>query len=202
MDTPLHSQYESNSSVCDALSKIMSAPPKRAHKTLISLTSAWLDTALGPMLVIADDKQLYLLEFMERRGLAKELEKLRDRLPAAIVPGKTKPIASIEKELTAYFSGKLTQFKTPFILIGSDFQKNVWNALCAIPYGETKSYAEQAKTINKPTAYRAVANANGMNQLAIIVPCHRIIRSHGELGGYGGGIAKKQWLLDHEKKYS
>lgn len=131
----------------------MGTLPKRAHKTLTLLKSAWLDTALGPMLVIADDHQLYLLEFVERRGLEKEIEKLRDRLPAAIVPGKT------------------------------------------------KSYAEQAQVINKPTAYRAVANANGMNQLAIIVPCHRIIRSHGELGGYGGGSARKQWLLEHEKKH-
>lgn len=172
------------------------------QKTLMLLKSAWIDTALGPMLVIADDKQLYLLEFVERRGLEKEIEKLRDRLPAVIVPGKTKPIESIEKELKHYFEGKLKQFKTPFILMGSDFQKSVWNALCNIPYGQTKSYAEQAKIIDKPTAYRAVANANGMNQLAIIVPCHRIIRSHGELGGYGGGVVRKQWLLDHEKKYS
>ncbi|MCD8524412.1 MAG: methylated-DNA--[protein]-cysteine S-methyltransferase [Gammaproteobacteria bacterium] len=153
------------------------------------------------MLVIADDKQLYLLEFIERRGLEKEIKKLRDRLSAAIVPGKTKPIEFIEKELKAYFEGKLTQFKTPFILIGSDFQKSVWSVLCDIPYGTTKSYAEQADMINKPTAYRAVANANGMNQLAIIVPCHRVIRSQGELGGYGAGVARKQWLLEHEKKY-
>jgi AraC family transcriptional regulator of adaptative response/methylated-DNA-[protein]-cysteine methyltransferase len=180
----------------------MGAAPKRAHKTLILLKSAWIDTALGLMLVIADDHQLYLLEFVEKRGIEKEIEKLHDRLPASIVPGKTKSIESIEKELKHYFAGKLKQFKTPFILIGTDFQKNVWNALCDIRYGQTKSYAEQAQIINKPTAYRAVANANGMNQLAIIVPCHRIIRSHGELGGYGGGVARKQWLLDHEKKYT
>lgn len=202
LNTQLDINYESSSGFRDAFSKIMGAPPKRAHKTLTLLKSAWLDTALGPMLVIADETQLYLLEFVERRGLEKEIERLRDRLPAAIVPGKTQPIESIEKELKAYFEGKLKKFKTPFILIGSDFQKSVWQALCDIPYGKTKSYAEQAKTINKPTAYRAVANANGMNQLAIIVPCHRVIRSQGELGGYGGGIARKQWFLEHERKYA
>lgn len=199
LDTQVDSQYESSSDFRDAFSKIIGASPKRAHKKV--LTFAWLDTALGPMLVIADEKQLYLLEFIERRGLKKEIQQLRDELLAAIIPGKTKPIDSIEQELNLYFQGKLKRFKTPFILIGSDFQKSVWKALCDIPCGQTKSYAEQAQLINKPTAYRAVANANGMNQLAIIVPCHRIIRRCGEIGGYGGGIARKQWLLEHEKKY-
>lgn len=125
LNTQLDINYESSSGFRDAFSKIMGVPPKRAHKTLTLLKSAWLDTALGPMLVIADETQLYLLEFVERRGLEKEIERLRDRLPAAIVPGKTKPIESIEKELKAYFEGKLKKFKTPFILIGSDFQKSV-----------------------------------------------------------------------------
>lgn len=166
------------------------------------LKSAWLETVLGDMLMIADDQHLYLLEFSEKRGLEKEIVWLRDRLSVAIEPGETPPISSIKKELTTYFEGKLKQFKTPFLLIGSDFQKKVWNTLCQIPYGVTKSYGEQARMMNKPTAYRAVANANGMNQLAIIVPCHRIIRSHGALGGYGGGISRKQWLLEHEKKFN
>jgi AraC family transcriptional regulator of adaptative response/methylated-DNA-[protein]-cysteine methyltransferase len=170
------------------------------HQTAVGFPkSAWIETILGPMLVIADDHQLYLLEFADRGGLEKEIERLRDRFPTEILPGRTKAIESIELELRAYFDGKLRQFNTPFILMGSDFQKAAWRALCDIPYGKTKSYAEQAMSINKPTAYRAVANANGMNQLAIIVPCHRIIRSQGELGGYAGGIKKKEWLLKHEK---
>ncbi len=166
------------------------------------LKFSWLATIAGPMLAIADEKNLHLLEFVERRGLEQGISRLRACLSAAMIPGKTAPIVSIEDELALYFSGKLRVFETPFILRGSDFQICVWRALCNIPYGQTKSYAEQAKIINKPTAYRAVANANGMNQLAIIVPCHRIIRSCGELGGYGGGILKKQWLLEHEKKYA
>lgn len=75
-----------------------------------------------------------------------------------------------------------------------------WQALTLIPYGETRSYAQQAQSLGKPTAYRAVANANGANSLSIIIPCHRIINSSGNLGGYGGGIARKQWLLEHERK--
>ena len=86
-------------------------------------------------------------------------------------------------------------------MFGSPFQRQVWQVLCGIPYGETRSYAEEAISMGKPSAYRAVANANGANQLAIIIPCHRVIASDGTLGGYGGGIAVKQWLLEHEKRY-
>ena len=85
--------------------------------------------------------------------------------------------------------------------MGSDFQKSVWAALRKIPPGETRSYLDTAKAVGKPTAFRAVANANGANQLAIIIPCHRVINNNGELGGYGGGISRKQWLIDHEKKH-
>lgn len=141
------------------------------------LKASWLDTPLGPMLAIADDKLLYLLEFVNRRGLEREIECLRTRTQSAIVPGTTAPIQSIERELTAYFDGTLKEFNTPLFLLGSYFQKNVWRALTTIPYGETKSYAEQAKAIGKPSACRAVANANGANQLAITIPCHRIITS-------------------------
>lgn len=144
------------------------------------------------MFAVADEQYLYSLDFGERLG---------GRLPPAIIQEKTSPIKSIEKELKAYFEGKLKQFKTPIQWVGTDFQRQVWQALCNIPYGETSSYVDQAKSIHKPTAYRAVANANGKNQLAIIVPCHRVIRSQGGLGGYAGGVAKKAWLLAHEKKY-
>ncbi len=162
--------------------------------------SAWFDTLLGPMLAIADDQALYLLEFQQRRGLEREIERLRVKIKSAIIPGSTGPIASIEKELKAYFSGDLKTFKTPIKLLGSPFQNLVWEELRQIPYGETRSYTQEAVAIGKPSACRAVANANGANQLAIIIPCHRIINSNGDLGGYGGGINHKQWLLDHEKK--
>lgn len=193
--------YDSSSGFRDAFSKIMGTPPMKAHQKINILKAAWLDTRLGPMIAIADDNALYLLEFLDRRGLEREIERLRQRTQSAIIPGKTSPIQSIEQELTAYFDGKLMTFKTPLFLLGSPFQKSVWNALCQIPYGTTKSYAEQAQAIGKPTASRAVANANGANQLAIVIPCHRIITSQGDLGGYGGGIARKKWLLQHEKAH-
>jgi len=165
----------------------------------ITLKSAQLDTQLGPMTAIADDEKLYLLEFVDRPGLEREIEQLRKKLKISIIPGNTKIIKQIETEITEYFDGKINQFETPVYQLGSPFQKTVWDALCKIPPGETRSYSEIAKSINKPTACRAVARANGSNQLAIIIPCHRVINANGELGGYAGGVARKQWLLDHEK---
>ena len=152
------------------------------------------------MIAISDDKSLYLLEFADRRGLEKEIERLRHKQKSAIIPGDTGPIAMIKKELNLYFSGKLTSFKTPLYLIGSDFQKKAWHALIEVPYGQTRSYKTQAEMVGNEKAFRAIANANGANQLAIIIPCHRIISHNGELGGYGGGKARKEWLIKHEKK--
>ena len=172
---------------------------KKAKKLNLILKTAWLDTPLGPMVAIADDKVLYLLEFRDGRGVEREIEKLRVKTNAVIIPGKTEIIDLIQHELNEYFKGKLQIFKTPLYLLGSLFQQQVWKALQKIPYGHTRSYADQAKMIKKPSACRAVANANGANQLAIVIPCHRIINSNGELGGYGGGLARKKWLLEHEK---
>jgi len=151
------------------------------------------------MLAISDEEALYLLEFSLCRGLEKEIERLRLKTKSAIIPGRTLPIDQIEQELVAYFAGELKEFKTSIKMLGSDFQKQVWQELLTIPYGETRSYLQQAKSIGKPTSYRAVANANGANQLAIIIPCHRIINTNGELGGYGGGIARKEFLINLEK---
>lgn len=159
-----------------------------------------LDSPLGPMIAIADDDVLYLLEFEARRGLKREVERLQHHKKTTITPGITAPLESIQAEVKAYFSGDLITFQTPTFLFGTAFQKEVWEALCRVPYGETRSYAAQAISIGRPTSARAVANANGSNQLAILIPCHRIITSAGTLGGYGGGIARKQWLLDHEKQ--
>lgn len=178
----------------------MGTAPSKFHEQQLLLKATWIDTPLGPMLAIADEEKLFLLEFVQRRGLEREIERLRKKMKAAILPGMTHPLHSIKKELEDYFRGTLKKFETPFILLGSDFQKRVWKELLKIPYGKTSSYAAQAASMKEPKATRAVANANGANQLAIIIPCHRIIRNDGSLGGYGGGIARKEWLLKHEAK--
>ncbi len=198
IDTQLSIGYESSSGFRDAFSRIMGAAPSSGQHINI-LKAAWLDTPLGPMIAMSNEESLLLLEFVDRRGLELEVKRLRQKTKSAIVPGSTKPIDSIQKELTLYFEGKLTQFKTPIIFIGSDFLKKVWKELSRIPYGETRSYADIANAIGRPTSFRATARANGMNQLAIVIPCHRVINKNGDLGGYAGGIARKQWLIKHEQ---
>lgn len=199
IEAQVSSGYESSSGFRDAFSKIMGTPPSLSSQQQ-ALKMNWIDTPLGPMVSIADEEKLFLLEFADRRGLEREIERLRLKTKAAIIPGSTFAIRSIQQELEDYFSGKNFVFKTPMHLLGSPFQQNVWRELQKIPPGETRGYAELARGMNCPSAFRAIANANGANQLAIIIPCHRVINTNGELGGYGGGVVRKQWLLSHEKK--
>jgi AraC family transcriptional regulator, regulatory protein of adaptative response / methylated-DNA-[protein]-cysteine methyltransferase len=199
IDVQLSTGYESGSGFRDAFSRIMGAAPTKLGKNNI-LKASWIDTPLGPMIAIADEKALYLLEFVDRRGLEREVERLRKKTKSAIIPGHTQPISSIENELKKYFEGVQIEFKTPLFFLGSPFQKRVWEELKKIPSGETRSYSEIATGIGQPTAFRAVANANGANQFTIIIPCHRVINTNGELGGYGGGVTRKKWLINHEKR--
>ncbi len=166
------------------------------------LKASYLNTPLGKMLAIADETALYCLTFVEYRGSDRERERFQMQTKSAITSGKNDAIASIESELKAYFEGTLQMFKTPCNVLGSAFQKRAWEALMDVPYGQTRSYLQQATSLGKQTAYRAVANANGANQIAIVIPCHRIINNNGDIGGYGGGIKRKQWLLDHEKQHT
>jgi AraC family transcriptional regulator of adaptative response/methylated-DNA-[protein]-cysteine methyltransferase len=166
------------------------------------LRESRIDTPLGEMVAIADQGFLYLLEFAQSRGLQRKKDRLCKKLNTEIMQGIVQPIASIKDELSSYFSGKLKQFKTPIYMIGTSFQRKAWDALRAIPYAETRSYKQQADIIKEPLAHRAIANANASNQLAIIIPCHRIIRSDGSIGGYAGGISCKKWLLAHEQTNS
>lgn len=188
---------KTDNSFKEVFSRIFAEAPTKTGNHPILKTS-WLDTPLGQMIAVSNEETLYLLEFVDRRGLEKELEWFRKKTKAAFTPGETKPIASIEKELHLYFKGKLTNFKTPLFRLGSPFQKQVWEELSKIPMGETRSYAEIAKAIKRPTAFRAAAQAIGSNQLAIIIPCHRVINTNGGLGGYAGGLPRKKWLLQHE----
>ena len=163
------------------------------------IKAKWMDTPLGPMVAMADDAGLYLLEFTQRRGLEREVERLRKRLGAAIVPGTCEVLEGLGVELAEYFEGARKIFETPLHLGGTPFQRAVWQGLTRIPYGQTISYEEEARLLGKPTAFRAVANANGANQIAILIPCHRVINKNGDLGGYGGGVTCKAALLELER---
>lgn len=200
LDTQLNIGYESSSGFRDAFTKTMGAAPKYSDGKV--LLSSWIDTLLGPMIAIVDENYLYLLEFVDRRGLEREIEILRKRLKLGIIPGETRISQQIKQELSDYFQGVNLSFNTPCYLMGSEFQKLVWSMLQNIPIGKTQSYLDLAKQMGREKSYRAVANANGANQFAIIIPCHRVINDNGELGGYGGGLSRKAWLLEHEKKSS
>jgi len=116
------------------------------------------------------------------------------------VPGTNRHIDKLKKELAQYFAGKLSKFTVPLIYPGSPFQRKVWQGLLKIPFGETRSYEALAKAIGVPAAQRAVGHANGQNRIAILIPCHRVVNKGGKLGGYGGGLWRKQFLLDLERK--
>jgi AraC family transcriptional regulator of adaptative response/methylated-DNA-[protein]-cysteine methyltransferase len=130
--------------------------------------------------------------------LETEIRDLQLRLNAIILHGENEITKQTKRELTEYFDGKRKDFTVSLDAPGTEFQKSVWKVLRSIPYAGTRSYKEQAEILGKPKAVRAVANANGCNRIAIILPCHRVIGKDGSLTGYGGGLERKKWLLEHE----
>jgi AraC family transcriptional regulator, regulatory protein of adaptative response / methylated-DNA-[protein]-cysteine methyltransferase len=164
------------------------------------LKADWIETPIGAMLAVADANALHLLEFFDRKALPNELKRLREEIHSAIAFGRVAPIDSIEKELSDYFAGRSAIFKTPIACHGSAFACKVWAALKAIPPGTTKSYSEIADDMEHPSGTRAVGRANGANRIAIVIPCHRLIGRDGSLTGYGGGLWRKRWLLEHERR--
>ena len=209
LDAGMDAGFESDSGFRAAFARVFGETPGRARGTAL-LTATWLETPLGPMLAIAGDAGLELLEFVDRRALEAELRALRARLGAstrsarsgqgaAIVPGDHPILRRTTDQLREYFAGTRREFDIPLNQHGSPFQLAAWKALCQIPYGETRSYSDMARRVGSPGAVRAIGRVNGQNQLAIVVPCHRVIRADGTLCGYGGGKWRKQWLLEHEQ---
>ncbi len=167
--------------------------------TSTTLIASHLETPLGAMLAVADETHLYILKFTDQNNLQTSIESLQKITGSIITEGSNNLLRSLHNELTAYFNGTLQQFSIPVQLHGTAFQQKCWSALLHIPYGHTTSYSKQAITIGNPQAFRAVANANKHNPIAIIIPCHRIIKSNGDLCGYNGGVHRKQALLNLEK---
>jgi AraC family transcriptional regulator of adaptative response/methylated-DNA-[protein]-cysteine methyltransferase len=128
------------------------------------------------------------------------LELIDWHLNAEILPGENEHLVLLQKELDEYFNGTRKEFTVRLDAPGTPFQKAVWECLLKIPYGETRSYKMQAILLGRPLAVRAVASANGCNRISIVIPCHRVIGENGDLTGYGGGLVRKKWLLEHEKK--
>jgi len=144
------------------------------------------------------DGGICLLEFNDRRMLETQAGTLRSRFGLPAAPSPHPHLERLEAELAEYFSGARRAFDLPIVEPGTPFQERVWAALREIPFGETRSYAELARAIGSQAAVRAVAQANGRNRIAILVPCHRVIGSDGGIGGYGGGVWRKKRLLEIE----
>lgn len=192
--------YESLSGFNEAFRQLVGAAPKAGTGIVLQVTRVL--TPLGPMIAGATDEALYFFEFSDRRRLEKQLDRLRARLACVLVPGQNEVLEATAAEIESYFSGELRQFTIPLVDPGTEFQRAVWSELRRIPYGETRSYADVARAIGRPSAVRAVARANGDNRMAIFIPCHRVVGSDGRLTGYGGGLWRKQHLLDLESGVS
>ncbi len=197
-DTVFESGYESHSGFREAFGKVFGCPPGDCRdRACVFLT--WLPSPLGPLVAGATDEGVCLLEFTDRRMLEAQFEAVRKlfRLPA--VPGTNGHLERLREELAGYFAGALRSFSVPLVYPGSPFQRRVWEQLLLVPYGETRSYQQLAAAVGNPAAVRAVGRTNGQNRIAILIPCHRIVNKNGDLGGYGGGLRRKQYLLNLEQ---
>jgi AraC family transcriptional regulator of adaptative response/methylated-DNA-[protein]-cysteine methyltransferase len=193
--------YESLSGFTESFKKATGFPPEECRRRgLVTVTR--LLTPLGPMMAGATEEGICLLEFVDRRMIETQLARLRQRLSAEILSGSSPHFAPLNAQLAEYFSGTRRAFDLPLVLAGTPFQEKVWEGLRTIPYGTTRSYQEQAQRLGIPEAVRAVARANGDNRIAILVPCHRVIGKDGKLVGYGGGLWRKQHLLDLEREHA
>lgn len=143
-----------------------------------------IPTPIGHIAICEEDGAICAIDFTE----------------GGLYPPATPLLAEAARQLTAYFGGTLTEFDLPIRMEGTAFRMQCWQALRTIPYGETISYGEQAKRIGNPKAVRAVGGANHRNPISIVVPCHRVIGADGSMTGYGGGVDRKTWLLDHERR--
>lgn len=193
--------FSSASAFRRAFAKLLGCAPGTLRKDG-SLRADWIPTPLGDMIAVSSKKHLHLLEFLDRKALPSELMKLRKGCNDDLGVGSYAPTEQIRAELDAYFAGRSAEFRTPLSVQASDFSRNVWDELRAIPAGQTRSYSEIARRMNQPSATRAVARANGANQIAIMIPCHRVLGADGSLTGYGGGLWRKQRLLEIEQQFA
>lgn len=172
---------------------------KGIKKNILATTT--IKTPLADMFCAATKDGICILSFFGQKNLEKQIEKVQKFFNTEAIPAHNKYFDCLQKELDEYFEGTRSSFTIPLQLLGTPFQQDVWRILMKIPYGETISYKQEAELLKKPRASRAVANANGQNMISILIPCHRIIQSNGSLGGYAGGIDKKEALLKLENNH-
>jgi AraC family transcriptional regulator, regulatory protein of adaptative response / methylated-DNA-[protein]-cysteine methyltransferase len=193
----LDSAWESHSGFRDAFTRAVGAAPGQARDGQpIHLDVA--ESPIGRLVIAATDEGVCFLEFGEPSRVAAQAARLRRWFGGPIVPGAHPHLATLRRELDEYFAGSRRAFTVPLAVRGTPFERRTWDALRAIPHGETRSYVDIARAIGSPEAVRAVGSANGRNRIAIVVPCHRVVNADGRLGGYGGGLWRKERLLDLE----
>ena len=166
--------------------------------TTLQVATAEIETPIGPMIAAASETHLLLFEFPHRRMIHTQLDRVRRAMDCELAPGASPMFVMLREQLAEYFAGRRREFTVPLHTPGTPFQVRVWDELRRIPCGATTTYQRVAQAIGQPNAVRAVARANGDNRIAIIIPCHRVIGSNGELVGYGGGLWRKRKLLDLE----
>ena len=198
-DATFDSGFQSHSGFREAFTRLFGEAPGRSRQNGDRVVITVLESPLGPLLAGATDRGINFLEYTDRRMLEHNLKSMRRRFGCGIVPGQHALLERLHEQLNEYFQGKRPEFTMPLASSGTPFQEKVWQELRRIPYAETISYDELARRINQPTAQRAVARANGMNSIAILIPCHRVIGKDGSLTGYGGGLWRKRLLLELER---
>jgi AraC family transcriptional regulator, regulatory protein of adaptative response / methylated-DNA-[protein]-cysteine methyltransferase len=198
-EAAFESGYESLSGFQYSFNKATTKSPKES-KTIDFLVFSRFTTPLGPMITVGNEHGIYLLEFADRKMLEKELKQIKNYFKLQIFPGTNKHIENLKIQIKEYFDGARQNFDIPMATQGTGFQEKVWSILKDIPYGTTRSYSDVAILLGSPKAVRAVGRAIGSNRISIIIPCHRVIGATGQITGYGGGIWRKRWLLNHENK--
>ena len=189
--------FDSPSAFRAAFARLVGMAPGAFRRDALLLAD-WIDTPLGAMIAISCPHRLHLLEFADRKALSREMIRLQKAQPGGVGFGRPPPTQQIAAELARYFAGEVARFQTPLALHGTAFEQEVWRHLLQIPAGETRSYSQIARDLGRASATRAVARANGSNQIAVVIPCHRVLAADGSLTGYGGGLWRKQRLIEIE----
>ncbi|MBW4709390.1 methylated-DNA--[protein]-cysteine S-methyltransferase [Roseobacter sp. YSTF-M11] len=200
IEAQVDARFESASAFRASFAQLIGRAPGKLASDPV-LFADWIATPLGDMISISSRTHLHLLEFVDRIALRSEVGRLARHAKGRLGVGRTDPGQQVREELDRFFEGRNAHFATPLAFLGSEFAKDVWSELRRIPPGVTRSYSEVAKRIGRPASTRAVARANGANQIALIVPCHRVLGADGSLTGYGGGLWRKQKLLEIERHY-
>ena len=199
-DVITDSGYESQSGFREAFRRLFGeSPSKQRDGECIRL--AWLPSPLGPLVAGATSDGLCLLEFSEAPRLETQLAAVKKLFKLPVIPGTNAHLETLKHELVAYFEGRLREFTMPLVYPGTPFQKRVWEQLLKIPFGATQSYEDLARAVGVSNGARAVGRANGLNRMAIVIPCHRVVNKNGQLGGYGGGLRRKEFLLSLERDH-